>query len=288
MYDNTLQANLAPNMMMSPPMMNPGFAPQMGFGGQVQVAFFNYGELNGFQKLEHDYGLLLKERSNFYPGCCKNVYSSVAHVYPLAEDGRNKKASKFLKSTTPKGADEGCLPAACRPFKMFINHRNYNDLTKDDLPFLAIQRECSPCFCFAPDLELKNVENGQDQLLGKLSFPSCTCGPSMNIADSNGNPKFLIEQSCGECLSSMLCCGDLVLDIKDNGGQVVGSLGKHVKPRNFGGSCCGKACLVESYTYMKFPPQAQGVDRAMLTAAGIWANQSIAFMGRPTKYTRSG
>jgi len=36
---------------------------------------------------------------------------------------------------------------------------------------------------------------------------------------------------------------------------------------------------------MKFPPQAPGVDRALLTATGIWAGASVAFAGRSVKFT---
>jgi len=84
----------------------------------------------------------------------------------LAEDGKSKKASKILKSQVPQNAESGCLPSGCRPFKMFVTHKNYNDLAKDGTNFLAIQRECS--ICCNSDLEVKNVEDGNDQMLGKI------------------------------------------------------------------------------------------------------------------------
>lgn len=130
------------------------------------------------------------------------------------------------------------------------------------------------------------VEDGADQRIGKISFPCMSCGPQYNISDRNGNQKYIIEQSCGEFCSKCCCGGDLELDIRTPDNQTVGKLGKTKKPRDFG-RCCGTNCLWETFTYLKFPPQAPGEDRALLTAAGIWAGASVAFSGRPTKYTGS-
>lgn len=101
---------MQPQMMVNPNMMyvqpqTPMIYPNMqnlpvaGMGGQDPFLGY-YGHLNGFQKLERDYGILLKQRSNWYPGCC-SVTTYGGHVYPLAEDGKTKKASKILKTYIP-------------------------------------------------------------------------------------------------------------------------------------------------------------------------------------------
>jgi len=218
-------------------MINPGFQPGMVYTQpMVQVQYWDpsqgYGHLNGYQKLERDYGLLIKQRANLYFGCC-HQRSVVTHIYPLAEDQESKKASKILKSQIPKNVEGGCCPSCWRPFEMFINHKNYNEINKDDLPFLSISRACSLC-CNA-DLDINMKEDGQNFKIGKIGVPCCSCmGPHWNIYDKNDNIRYMMEQSCCEFLSKCCCGGDLVLDVRTPDNQTVGKIGKTRKPRDFG------------------------------------------------------
>jgi len=77
------------------------------------------------------------------------------------------------------------------------------------------------------------------------------------------------------------CCGgDPVFEIKDNSDNVVGNIGKCTQVRP-DGDCCTKECN----TYVTFPPQSSGKDRALLTATGIWIASTVLQTVRSTKHS---
>jgi len=273
-----------------PGFQQPGFQPQypqQQFQQQQQAPPVKKGE-TGFQRLEKRDGIYIKQKFDWaeaFTGCeQENQYN----IYAKSKSGEKKKKELFKCKEKSGCLSRQCLSGECRPFQVNINtvDDEFEDL--DNEPFIKIDRPCKcTCYCLArPEITVSLVENGKDEIIGKVKDPLNMCNLVVDIHDAEGNLKYKLDASC--CQMGMHCkgwpcdpCQTIDFDIKSPDGSTVSDL----KKKSPG---CLMAAISDADNFsVNFPPKATKEDKALIMAAVIFLDFRY-FEENPNQHKKKG
>jgi len=266
-----------------PGLQQPGYPQQ-----QQQVQQPNKkGPKKGWDRLEERDGIFIKQKFDWteaFTGCeQENQYQ----VFPINKEGDKKGKQLFKCKEKSSCLSRQCLSGECRPFQVTINTVDDEFEELDNEPFLKIDRPCKcTCYCFnRPEIIVTLVENGKDELIGKVKDPLNLCNLVVDVYDASGNLKYKVDGSC--CQLGMHCklpcdpCQTIDFDIKSPSGENVSTLQK----RSAG---CFKAAISDADNFsVFFPPKATKEDKALLMAAVLFLDFRY-FEENPNQHKNKG
>lgn len=244
-----------------------------GYGNMAQPGMigpntFIYQGKWGFEKLREQPGVFIHQKfdaAEAITGCEReNRYN----IYAIDANG-DKKGHPIFKAQEKSGfLARCCLPANCQPFNMRIRNQDPVSQEIDGSDLLRLEREfkCTFCCLNRPEMTVRNVERGADELLGKIVNPFLCCAYGINVLDATDKLKYVIRGDC--CQAGIICkgcpcqsCQLVQFSLNTPDGAQVGSLEK----RSQG---CLKAAVSDADNFsLVYPPNSTEKDKALLMAS---------------------
>jgi len=178
-------------------------------------------------------------------------------VHTLEDNSRGETMLFMCKERT-FACTRCCLSTGCRSYHTTVLKADKGKHTDSFEPFLELDRPCSG------EMTVKLIENGQNEILGKISEPFSLFGMSANIYDKNKTKKYSLEASC--CQPASLCrwpcdfrvCDAVDFHLKTPSGEKVSTVEKRVK------GCLCKPFSGGNYFKMNFPSNSAPVDKTLM------------------------
>jgi len=207
-------------------------------------------------------------------------------VFPTNAEG-DAKGNPLYKASEKSSCciRQFCSPE-CRPFQVIISNINNQNDDADPVPFLKIDRPCAcTCYCFGrPEVKLYWIEDGKEELLGKVIDPLNCCNLFVDVYNKEGEKKYRINGSC--CQLGLHCklpcepCQTIDFDVQNPGGDTL----SHLQKRSPG--CCQAAVSDTANFSITFPQEATKEDKALIMAAVIFMDYRF-FEEKPKQHQDS-
>ncbi|KAL4508003.1 hypothetical protein ABPG72_021376 [Tetrahymena utriculariae] len=237
------------------------------FDGQVESQ-------NNFPNLKNMNGFIVKQQFRPCEALTGFQTRNVYDVFPADEEDEeiNKQTIPIMRSLEESNCFiRNLLSGRCRPFEMSIStHKSYGDNEFQENVILILKREfkCT-FFCWQrPTIEVFQVKNGINELLGRVVNPFNFCDLDVLVFDRFDKQLFSIEGSCCSCgflFQNFGCkpCQELEFFVKDSEGNDY----TQIKKKQIG---CYVGCVSDTSKYfIQFPETIDNTTKTLLLAATI-------------------
>ena len=190
-------------------------------------------------------------------------------IYPLT-NGQKEEQEVLICNEKNGCIIRNIFPLPCRPLEL--------DIEKDGNVVMTFTKSCTlTCYCIMrPKIEVRNKENGRNQLLGYIidKFDFCGFNQTFEIYNQNDSLIHTIKGNC--CQIGLLCncpcawCEKFEFDLNDLNGSPIGKIQKLGT-----GSCFDNCCSTADHFSIPFPGNANWQTKALLIAAGLWIDFSM-------------
>lgn len=187
------------------------------------------------------------------------------YVYALDSDG-SKKGKKILKCKEKTGyCQRNCVSQECRGIQMKV----VNLKSEDEDTVLKMNKECQCTIqCInRPKMEVKLVENDQDQYLGKVTDPWDCCNHCFKIYNKDDEVRYNVKASCLQlglcCNCPCNACEKVLFQIKDNEGV------EHEELKKIGKGCMKNTMGDADNFSVPFPINASWEDKVLIMTVAL-------------------